>query len=113
MMYIYKHICPIYIYRAYRPIYAPSRECTLIQAGERGGFCENHIVEKGWGIFWKGGVDSERLAYRYLKWEYIFWPGRVGFRECPTVAYGCLKGGIFWEGGVDFGSVAYSCRIGE
>ena len=24
-------------------------------------------VEKGWGVFWEGGVDSERLAYRCLK----------------------------------------------
>ena len=47
----------------------PSRACTLIQAGERGRFCENHVAEKG--IFWEGGVDYERLAYRCLKGEYI------------------------------------------
>ena len=35
-----------------------------------------------------------------------------GFRECPTVAYGCLKEGIFWEGGVDYWSVAYSGEEG-
>ena len=29
------------------PMYAPSGVCTLIQTGERGRFCENHIVEKG------------------------------------------------------------------
>ena len=64
----------------------PFRACTLIQAGERGRFCENHIVEKGWGIFWEGGVDSERLAYdRCLKGEYIL-GGRGGFLDCSTVA---------------------------
>ena len=38
--------------------------------------------------------------------------GRGGFRECPTVAYGCLKEGIVWEGGVDYGSVAYGGEEG-
>ena len=38
--------------------------------------------------------------------------GMGGFRECPTVAYGCLKEGIFWEGGVDYWSVAYSGEEG-
>ena len=42
--------------------------------------------------------------YRYLKEESIL-GGRGGFRECPTVTYGCLKEGIFWEGRVDYGSV--------
>ena len=44
-----------------------------------------------------------RLTYRRLKGEYIL-GGRGGFRECPTVAYGCLNEGIFLEGGVDYGS---------
>ena len=42
-----------------------------------------------------------------------FWPGRVGFRECPIVAYGSLKDAIFWEGGVDYKSVACSGEEGE
>ena len=51
----------------------------VIQVGERGRLCENHIVEKGWGIFWEGGVDYERLAYRCLKGEYIL-RGKGEFR---------------------------------
>ena len=44
------------------PIYVPSTACTLIQAGERRRFRENHILEKGWGIFWEGGVDFGRAG---------------------------------------------------
>ena len=44
------------------------------------------LWKKAGGIFWKGGVDFERLAYICLKGEYIM-EGRGGFRECPTVAY--------------------------
>ena len=78
------------IYRPY--VYLLEHACTLIQARERGRLCENR------------GVDSERLAYRCLKGEYIL-GGRGGFRECPRPqSHICLKEGIFWcEGGVDSG----------
>ena len=52
-------------------IYAPSRACTLIQAGEAGRFVRITLQKRAGGIFWEGGVDSERLAYRCLKGE---WP---------------------------------------
>ena len=74
---------------------------------ERGvDFVRITLWKRAGGIFWEGGVDSVTLAYRCLKEEYIL-GGWVGFRECPTVAYGCLKEGIFWEGGVDYGRDAY------
>ena len=47
---------------------------------------ERGVVERAEGIFWKGGVDFERLPYRCLKGEYIL-GGRVEFRECLTAAY--------------------------
>ena len=51
---------------------------------------------------------STLYAYRCLKGEYIL-GGRGGFRECPTVAYGCLKeGGPYIPGGR---SRLWECRI--
>ena len=42
------------------PIYAPSGACTLIQAGERVDSVRITLYKKVGGIFWEGGVNSER-----------------------------------------------------
>ena len=72
----------------------PSRACTRIQTRERGRFCENHIVEKGWGYIIAG--RSRFREARVLMFKRGVYFGREGgFRDCPTVAYGCLKEAIF------------------